>query len=205
MTSIILTSLAVSCSNEEKSSDIDEVKIQYVLKSKNAEVTRAAYRLLTTEEQHFIWNERIDYIIEHEDLTTAQTTFMNELKADLNNNVFVHNSTDNISLKDKYNNSKLEIFHSIQGFYYFGTLASMVDNGTWSSIANGGQSGKTTFYHSTLILIDSNDGSGCTCNQGSMVNPDCETDCLLIKKQTVVVGSFGFGRVMDICQYIKKL
>lgn len=89
MCSLLLSSFFISCSNEEQTTSIDQEKVEFVTQSKNSEVTRAAYRLLTPEEQHFIWNERVDYIIANEDLTTEQTAFMNELKADLNNNVFV--------------------------------------------------------------------------------------------------------------------
>lgn len=101
---------------------------------------------------------------------------MNELKSDLSSDVFVDNSTTQLSLKDKYNNNKLSIFEPIQGYYYFGTLASMVDNGKWSSISAGG--GAASFYDSLVFAPgDPNDGNHCTCNQGSIVNPDCETDC----------------------------
>ncbi|WP_264563194.1 MULTISPECIES: bacteriocin fulvocin C-related protein [unclassified Flavobacterium] len=165
----------MSCSNEEQTTSVDQAKVEFVTQSKNSGVTKAAYRLLTPEEKYFIWNERIDYIIANEDLTTEQTAFMNELKVDLNSNVFLHNSTDNISFKSKYDNSKLEIFHPIQGYYYFGTLASMVDNGEWSSIS---AEGAASFYDSLVFSPgDPNDGNYCTCNQGSIVNPDCETDC----------------------------
>lgn len=176
MCSFILLSVFVACSTEEQTTSVDKEKVEFVTQSKNSEVRKAAYRLLTPEEKYFIWNERVDYIITNEDLTTEQTVFMNKLKADLNSKVFIHNSPDNISFKSNYTNSKLEIFHPIQGYYYFGTLASMVDNGKWSSISDGG--GAASFYDNLVLAPgDPNDGNHCTCNQGSIVNPGCETDC----------------------------
>src|SRR5690606_1561928 len=199
MCGILLSNFFVSCSNEEQTTSIDQEKVEFVTQSKNSEVTKAAYKLLTPEEKHFIWNERVDYIIANEDLTTEQTTFTNELKADLNSNVFVDNSTDNISFKSNYTNSKLEIFHPIQGYYYFVTLANMTTNGTWLSIVAGGQNSIACCYDSLVLAPgDPNDGDHCTFNQESIVNPDCETDCPA-DKQT---NDYGFLWIWECNGYM---
>ncbi|UUV22538.1 hypothetical protein [Paenimyroides aestuarii] len=150
MCSLLLSNFFISCSNEEQTTSVDQAKVAFVTQSKNSGVTKAAYRLLTPEEKYFIWNEKDDYVITNEHLTTEQTGFMNELKVDLSSNVFLHNSTDNISFKSKYDNSKLEIFQPIPGYYYFVTLASMADNGEWSSIS---ARGAASFYDSLVFLL----------------------------------------------------
>ncbi len=177
MCSILLTNFFVSCSNEEQTSNIDEEKVQYVLQSKNSEVTKAAYQLLSPEEKYYIWDERTDYILAHEDLTVPQIDFLDELKSDLNSSVFEEDSTENTIFKAKYDNDKLSIFEPIQGYYYFSTLTNMSSTGTWSSIASGGEESKWDFYQQDFVLTDRNDGSGCTCNKGSIVNPDCSASC----------------------------
>jgi len=176
MCSLLLSNFFISCSSEDTASNIDEEKVQFVLQSKSTEVTKAAYQLLTPEEKHFIWDERIDYILSHEDLTVQQVNFINELKSDLNSSSFQENSSENQVLKTKYDNTKISVFEPIQAYYYFGTLTNMAAKGTWSSIADGGQQGKLDFYYSSIGLV-SGSLKSCNCNGDSIYDVDCTVAC----------------------------
>jgi len=171
---LMLLNFFTSCSDEN--SNIDEEKVQYVLQSKNSEVTKAAYLLLTPEEKYFIWNERIDYILSNENLTTEQFNFMNNLKLDLNHSIFIEDSTEEGQFIEDYPDENLSIFEPIQAYYYFSTLANMEDNGTWESMQGSGTQG--VFFYSDLQLIaDVGGGLSCHCHKGSIVSPGCQYGC----------------------------
>src|SRR5690554_5815667 len=91
-----------------------------------------------SDEKYFIWNERIDYILSNENLTTEQFNFMNNLKLDLNHSIFIEDSTEEGQFIEDYPDENLSIFEPIQAYYYFSTLANMEDNGTWESMQGSG-------------------------------------------------------------------
>lgn len=176
MCSLLLCNVFISCSNEEQTSNIDQEKIQFVLQSKSNEVTKAAYQLLTPEEKYFIWDERMDYILAQEDLTIEQVNFINELKSDLSIEIFSDELTaEGANFDLQFPDTRLDIFEPIQGYYYFGSLLNMPDNGTWASIK---AKGANSFYFDSFKLVDdSGTALSCHCHKGSIVSPGCQYGC----------------------------
>lgn len=197
---LFLSIFFISCSNEDQNVNLDQEKVQFVLNSKNTEVTNAAYQLLNPEEKYFIWNERIDYILNNEDLSAKQKDFINKLKSDLNTTVFKENSEEGKLLKSNYNDANLSLFEPIQAYYYFGTLANMSNFGTWTSIADAGNNSKLDFYRQAIGLYPIGLKS-CNCNGDSMFDVDCSVTC---SSDTNTNSGCGFLWLWP-CEYREKI
>lgn len=96
--------LFCSCtSNDALETKNSSSRISSVLNEKNYESQKLMYQLLSKEEKHKIWTDKIDILILDSSLSDQQINLLNDLKNHLNNNLF-----------DKtQNNDDREVFKTI--------------------------------------------------------------------------------------------
>lgn len=96
-------SLISSCTNDDSITNLENAKIQTVLNEKNYDNQKLMYQMLSKQEKHLIWSNKIDILISDSSLNNKQVHLLNDLKNHLNDDLF----------DKKSNNDQREVFKTI--------------------------------------------------------------------------------------------
>lgn len=99
----IALSLLSSCTTDDTATNQENSKITSVLKEKNYDTQKLMYLMLSKEEKHQIWEDKLDVLISDSSLNSQQVSLLNDLKNHLNVNLF----------ENKSNNDEREVFKTI--------------------------------------------------------------------------------------------
>lgn len=187
MKKLILTlsmSLLVFCScsdNEAIEKQNNESKISAVLKEENYDTQKIMYRMLSNEEKLQIWQDKLDNMITNDGLNEKQINLIQDLKANLNANLF-----DNRS-----NNDKREIFKNVYVKDFLKKSQLLFTPKYFAS----------SFYTiSNRVAIDDDDLNkpDCTCNQSSIWSCAMQSsDCRPSNKCKPIPDECGFLRMYE--------
>jgi len=100
---IVLSLLSSCTTSDDSTTNQENSKISSVLKEKNYDSQKLMYQMLSKNEKHQIWANKIDVLISDSSLNSQQIYLLNDLKNHLNVNIF-----DN-----KSNNDEREVFKTI--------------------------------------------------------------------------------------------
>lgn len=166
----------VSCSD---SNEIDEIsrnkRISQVLNEKNYATQKIMYSLLNEEEKFKIWNDKIENIIQNNNLTKEQSDLLYELKNNISVNLF----------KDREKNDEREIFKTI---FVKNFLKKTINVFSEDFIVSN-------FYYinyDTAKLAPIGDLPDCTCNIGSMWSCSGSFECKETNKCADTTSGCGF-------------
>jgi hypothetical protein len=178
----LITSLAlfnlVSCSNNNEIEETASNKrISQVLNEKNYATQKIMYSLLNEEEKFKIWNDKIENILQKNNLTKEQSDLIYELKNNISLNLF----------KDGERNDEREIFKTI---FVKNFLKKTVNVFTEDFIVNN-------FYYlsensARTVFGNADDLADCTCNIGSMWSCSGSFECKETDKCADTTSGCGF-------------
>lgn len=166
----------ISCSdNNEIERTSSNKRISQVLNEKNYTTQKIMYSLLNEEEKLKIWNDKIENILQKNNLTKEQSDLIYELKNNISLNLF----------KDGERNDEREIFKSI---FVKNFLKKTVNVFSEDFIVSN-------FYYineNTAKAVPIDDLSDCTCNIGSMWSCSGSFECKDTNKCADTTSGCGF-------------
>lgn len=186
LTLAIVLSLSSSCTTEDDTTKQGNSKITSVLKEKNYDTQKIMYRMLSNEEKHQIWEDKLDVLISDSSLNSQQIYLLNDLKNHLNVNLF----------ENKSNNDEREVFKTIYAKDFLNKAKSLF---TYEYVSEN-------FFtiNGNLSLVKLADTKPvCSCNQTSIwscvgINERCkETD--KCRKDSDGCGFLGFSECNGNC------
>lgn len=156
---IVILFTIISCSNEnphENSNlDVSNKKIETVLKLTNVDDQRIAFGLLNENEKAKLWSDKLNSILEKNELSFEQKSLILDLQEKLNNAVFTNN-----------NSEYKEYFKNIFTKKY---LEKLKYSFSPNEIEN-------YFYNLNSNRVIEKKGD-CDCNQGSLFGCGASNDC----------------------------
>jgi len=151
-----MLSLLTSCTSNDNvsSTSISKEKISSVLNEKNYETQKLKYSLLNKDEKFSIWNNKITSLISNGNLNENQISFLEDLKSNLNPNLF-----DECKKSDSR-----EVFKVVKSLEYINKAKKLFS----TQVIN------ETFYQITSTtptngLMDDGSSRMCNCSTGSSV------------------------------------
>lgn len=168
----------ISCSdNNEIEETSSNKRISQVLNEKNYATQKIMYSLLNEEEKFKIWSDKIDNILQKNNLTKEQSDLIYELKNNLSLNLF----------KDGERNDEREIFKTI---FVKNFLKKTVNVFTEDFIVDN-------FYYlsensARTVFANADDLPDCTCNIGSMWSCSGSFECKETNKCADTASGCGF-------------
>ena len=186
MKKIILTLLMIilsltSCTyNNELENNIENSKIKAVFYEKNASNQKIMYNMLNKEEKLKLWEEKIENVLQKNNLNEDQLILINDLKDNLSANLF-----DNKS----FNNEK-EIFKSIYVKEFLKKSINVFEEDfivtNFYSLSSNG------YYLGEPDAPENGENPDCSCNTTSMWSCAASFECKTSRNCSDTAGGCGF-------------
>lgn len=175
---LAISSILFSCSENESINSskeiVNESKISQVLNEKDYESQKLMYNNLSSDEKYKLWNDKIEKIINKNNLNEEQKTLLQELKKNMFVGIF----------DETENNDKAEIFKNIY-VKDFLKKASKIFNREFI---------RANFYYISKISSERrySGESSCSCNIGATFTCTYRIECRSLQTCRSSTSGCGF-------------